>query len=240
MSAPSPPEPALGIRQISKSYGGLRPLRIASLTIAYGERVSIGGIDAGAGELLVNLVTGASLPDAGEVRLFGRSTADISSGEEWLDSLERFGIVSPRAVLLEGSTLQQNLAMSFTLSIDPVPPAVGEQVLQLAMRCGIDPDRWLAVPAGALPPDMRVRAHLARSLALDPAFIVLEHPTADVEPAARPRLAADLARACTERGVTMLVLTNDDEFAKAVAPRNLRLHAATGELKRVGRGWLSR
>jgi len=229
--------PVLEIDHVSKSYNALRPLRIASLTVHEGERLSIGGIDAGVGELLVNLVTGASLPDSGEVRVFGRRTADIATGDEWLDSLDRFGIVSPRGVLLEGSTLQQNLAMPFTLEIDPVPADVLDRVRALARRCGIDPDRWLAVMAAQLPADVRVRAHLARALALDPAIVVIEHPTADVDPAARGQLAADVARACSERPVTTLVLTNDDVFGKAVAPRNLRLHGATGELKPLARSW---
>ena len=231
------PPAVLEMRQVSKSYGGLRPLRIASLVVIEGERVSIGGVEAGAGELLVNLVTGATLADSGEVRVFGRPTSDIADGDEWLDSLDRFGIVSPRGVLLEGSTLLQNLAMPYTLQIDPVPSDVEEQVRQLAAGCGIDPERTLGVIAGELPPDLRVRAHLARALALNPSFVVIEHPTADVQPAARQPLAADIARACNAGAVTTLVLTNDDLFAKAVAPRNLRLHGATGELQPLKRGW---
>lgn len=229
--------PVLEIDQVSKSYAALRPLRIASLLVAEGDRVSIGGVDAGAGELLVNLVTGASLPDSGEIRVFGRSTADIASGDEWLDSLDRFGIVSPRGVLLEGSTLLQNMAMPFTLQIDPVPTDVHRQVQQLAQDCGIDPGRWLGVIAGELPADVRVRAHLARALALNPSFVVIEHPTAAVDPAMHPALAADIARACAARRVTTLLLTNDEAFAKSVAPRNLKLHGATGELRALKKGW---
>ena len=229
--------PVLEMHQVSKSYAALRPLRIASLLVAEGDRVSIGGIDAGAGELLVNLVTGASLPDSGEIRVFGRSTADIASGDEWLDSLDRFGIVSPRGVLLEGSTLLQNMAMPFTLQIDPVPADVHRQVQQLAQDCGIDPGRWLGVIADELPADVRVRAHLARALALNPSFVVIEHPTAAVDPAMQPALAADIARACAARRVTTLLLTNDDAFAKSVAPRNLKLHGATGELRALKKRW---
>ena len=72
--------------------------------------------------MLVNLVTGASVADRGVVRVLGRNNADIADGDDWLASLDRFGIVSPRAVLLEGATLEQNLAMPFTLQIDPVEP----------------------------------------------------------------------------------------------------------------------
>jgi ABC-type transporter Mla maintaining outer membrane lipid asymmetry ATPase subunit MlaF len=230
----------LEMHQVSKSYGALRPLRIAALTVAQGERVSIGGVDAGAGELLVNLVTGASLPDSGDVRVFGQSTRSIADGEAWLASLERFGIVSPRAVLLEGSTLAQNLAMAFTLEIDPIPAGVMERVRRLAVECGMEGERWLGTVAGALPGDVRVLAHLARSLALDPEFLVIEHPTAGVDPRARQPLAASLERACRARGITALVMTNDDVFGRLVAPRNLTLHGASGELKPLKKGWFSR
>ena len=236
MSAASP---VIEVRGVSKNYSGLRPLRIAELTIGAGERVSIGGLDAGAGELLVNLVTGASVPDAGEIRIFGQRTADIPDGDAWLDLLERFGIVSPRAVLLEGSTLQQNLAMPFTLEIEPVPAGVVPRIESLAQECGLDAERWLGVRAGDLPADVRVLAHLARALALNPDFIVIEHPTADVPAAAREPLAAAVARACDGRRVATLVLSNDAPFAKAVAPRNLELDGATGILRPLKKGWFS-
>lgn len=229
--------PVLEIRDLTKQYSGLRPLRIRELSIGAGERVTIGGLDAGAGELLVNLVTGASVPDQGEVRVFGARTADIANGDAWLDLLERFGIVSPRGVLLEGSTLLQNLAMPFTLAIDPVPADVASRVEALAKACGLDPDRWLPVRAGDLPADVRVLAHLARALATGPELIVVEHPTAEVAAEAREPLAATVARACEARRVTTLILTNDDAFAKAVAPRNLRLDGATGQLKPLKKGW---
>jgi len=229
--------PVLEIRDLTKQYSGLRPLRIRELSLGAGERVTIGGLDAGAGELLVNLVTGASLPDQGEVRVFGARTADIANGDAWLDLLERFGIVSPRAVLLEGSTLLQNLAMPFTLAIDPVPADVAARVEALAKECGLDPDRWLPVRAGDLPADVRVLAHLARALASGPDLIVVEHPTAEVAAEARAPLASTVARACEARRVTTLILTNDEAFAKAVAPRNLRLDGATGQLKPLKKGW---
>lgn len=231
--------PILEVRGVSKNYSGLRPLRIAELTIAAGERVTIGGIDAGAGELLVNLVTGASVPDAGEIRIFGQPTGDIPDGDAWLDLLERFGIVSPRAVLLEGSTLLQNLAMPFTLEIEPVPEPIAQRVAELAGQCGLDAGRWLGVRAGDLPADVRVLAHLARALALAPQLVVIEHPTVDVSPDSRSALAAAIARACQGRRLAALIVTNDDAFGKVVAPRNLTLDGATGQLKPLKKGWFS-
>ena len=54
--------PVLQITGVQKRYQSLRPLRIQELTIAAAERVAVSGFDAGAAEVLVNLVTGASLP----------------------------------------------------------------------------------------------------------------------------------------------------------------------------------
>jgi ABC-type transporter Mla maintaining outer membrane lipid asymmetry ATPase subunit MlaF len=231
-----PATPVLEIDGLSKKYGGLRPLRIQRLTVAAAERVAVSGIDAAATELLVNLITGASLPDAGRVLVLGRSTAEISGGDEWLSSLDRFGIVSDRAVMLEGATLAQNIAMPFTLEIDPVPAEVRARVDALAAECGIDP-AWLDRAAGDSPPAVRMRAHLARAVAPGPALLILEHPTASVASPEHRALAADISRVIGGRGAAALVVTMDQAFGHAVAHRTMALHGATGDVRPVRRGW---
>jgi ABC-type transporter Mla maintaining outer membrane lipid asymmetry ATPase subunit MlaF len=234
--SPRDPQPVLEIRNVRMHYQALRPLRVADLTVAEAERVALSGLDAGAAELLVNLVTGAALPEEGEIRVFGRSTAAITTGDDWIASLDRFGIVSERAVLLEGATLEQNLAMPFTLAIDPIPPEISGRVAALAQACGI-PAAALAQPCAELAPPIRMRAHLARAIALEPALLLVEHPTAQIDEHDRPALAADLVRVTEARRLAVVIMTNDEAFARAVAPRSLRLNAATGDLVPLKRGW---
>jgi ABC-type transporter Mla maintaining outer membrane lipid asymmetry ATPase subunit MlaF len=244
MMSPSPAL-VLEITGVEKRYQALRPLRLQSLSVSAGERVALLGLDAGAAEVLVNLVTGAGLPDRGEVRVLGRATAEISSGDEWLASLDRFGIVSERAVLLEGATLEQNLAMPFTLEIDPIPPDTVARVRALASECGISSEArkesgardWLTRPAGDAPPEVRIRAHLARAIALDPRLLLLQHPTALIPESGRAGLAEDLVRISDGRALTMVVITQDAFFAGLVAHRTLKLDAASGVLKPVKKGW---
>ena len=149
-------EPVVDMRGVVKNYSALRPLRIAALSIAPGDRVAISGIDAGGAEVLLNLVTGASLPDEGDVLVFGRRTADVADGDEWLASLDRFGIVSERAVMLEGALLAQNLALPLTLDIDPIPPDTLSEVRALAAACDIG-EEWLDRRAGDVTPPVRAR-----------------------------------------------------------------------------------
>lgn len=232
--------PALQLSGIQKHYRSLRPLRLQELTIAPGERVAVSGFDAGSAEVLVNLVTGYSLPDQGEVRVLGKSTAEIADGDEWLASLDRFGIVSPRALLLDSHTIEQNLAMPMTLQIDPVPPDVAVRVAALARDSGIareGRDEWLRRVTGEAPPHIRARVHLARAVALAPTLLVLEHPGADLEADERAAFADCIASVTDRSGAATLVITSDDRFAKRVAGRALRLEPATGALEAIRRGW---
>jgi ABC-type transporter Mla maintaining outer membrane lipid asymmetry ATPase subunit MlaF len=228
--------PVLSISGVHKKYAALRPLRITSLAIARAERVAVIGFDAAAAELIVNLVTGASLPDEGEVRVFGRNTTDVANGDEWLASLDRFGIVTDRAVLLEGAPLSQNLALPFTLEIDPMPPDMRDRVGRLAHECDIAP-QWLEHPAGGLPPAVKSRAHLARAIALGPALLLMEHPTAALPESDRDAFAAVVARVCESRQLAALMMTADVRFATIAAHRTLTVQAATGVLRGKRAGW---
>ena len=235
---PSRPSSALAVEitGLVKNYSSLRPLRIAALSVAPAERVAIAGIDAAGAEVLVNLVTGAAIPDAGEIRVFGQSTAAVADGDEWLASLDAFGIVSERAVILEGSTVQQNLALPFTLEIDPVAPEMAWRVSTLADECGIGA-QWIEQRAGDVPAEVRARLQLARAIALGPKLLLMEHPTAALPETDRVTLGELVARVCEGRALTALVITLDSAFAAAAAQRTLTLQPATGRLVASRRSW---
>jgi ABC-type lipoprotein export system ATPase subunit len=228
------PPALLEIIDVSRTYQGLRPLRIKSLVLQAGDRVAVAGLDALAAEVLVNLITGALLPDTGVIRVAGESTASIATDTAWLSSLDRFGFVSHRTVLLEGATAAQNMTLPFTLEIDPIPTAVRAQVDELAAEVGLAPD-LLEQQTGALSGHQRLRVHLAKALAVKPALLLLEHPTAAVEPAERQALGEVVARAAVRRGAALLALTQDPVLAAAVADRRLALDPASGALKDAAR-----
>lgn len=222
--------PVLQIRGVRKQYQALRPLRLNDLTLAPGERVAVSGFDAGAAEVFVNLLTGASLPDEGEVLVAGRSTASIADGDDWLASLDRFGIVTPRAVLLDAATLRQNLAMPMTLSIDPLSNEMAERAGSLGAEMGI-PEDWLDKPIAGLPPAIAARAHLARAVALRPVLLILEHPTALLASVERRPFGETVARVAAARGLAAIIISEDADFSAAAAERRYTLHPASGDLK---------
>lgn len=224
--------PVVQCTGVVKDYRSLRPFRLADLTVAAGERVAIGGIDVIAAEVLTNLLNGYALPDQGEIAVFGRLTSAITSGEEWLASLDPFGVVTARAVLLEGMTVRQNLALPLTIEIDPVAEEMLPRVDALAREAGIEPE-WWDQPAHAAPALIRMRLHLARAVALDPRLLILEHPTASLEAVDRPEFSRDIGRVVAGRQLTMVAVSQDREFARLTASRFLRLHPGTGQLLAV-------
>jgi ABC-type lipoprotein export system ATPase subunit len=232
-------DPVLHLVNVRKQYQSLRPLRLNDLRVDTGERVAVSGLDAGAAEVLVNLVTGASLPDEGDVRVFGRATSSIADGDEWLASLNRFGIVSPRAVLLEAATVLQNLVMPLTLAIDEIPLDAERTVRALAREAGIG-DEWFDRPVAGLPALVKARAHLVRAVALDPALLVLEHPTVGFGSGEGQAFGESVASVALGHNVAVLMISEDAVFSSAAATRRLALHAASGDLKPAGRklfGW---
>jgi ABC-type transporter Mla maintaining outer membrane lipid asymmetry ATPase subunit MlaF len=230
-------EPVLQLEDVSKDYHGLRPLRIARLTVAPGEQISLVGFDQSTAEIFVNLVTGASLPDRGAIRLFGRHTAEIENSDEWLTIVDRVGIVSRRSVLLDAMSVVQNLAMPFTLDIEPPSSDVREQAAALAREVGI-PEYAFDRPIAELDALTTFAVRLGRALALNPSVLLFEHPTAEVAPSDIRALAARCRTVASRRKVASIVLTADREFAADAASRVLTLDPATGRLS--GGRWFSR
>ncbi len=233
--SPSSRAVVLEMRGVRKAYHGLRPLRVNELLVREGEIVSLAGTDAPAAEVFVSLVTGAVLPDEGDLEVFGEPTAAIDDHSRWLESLDRFGVVGARAPLLDAFTAAQNIAIPLTLEIDPLSPDVQSRVARLAHEAGVE-EGLLASTAGSLTPDVQLRVRLARALAPNPRLLLLEHATASIDRARVASFARTVRHAARARGLAVRVLAEDTAVTNAIADRRLRLAPGTGDVTET-RGW---
>ena len=233
-------QPLIRIAALTKAYQALRPLRIADLSIGREDRLVLSGFDEGAAAMFVYLVTGAALPDEGHVHVAGRDTRDIATDTEWLTSLDRFGIVTHRAVLLEGLSVAANLALPLTLSVDPMDDDVRARVTREAIEAGLRID-CLDGPVGALSHDDRLRLHLARAAVVGPELIMLEHPTQTLDQAGQSAAFGEALKALSgRRGFGWIALSEDESFAKASGGTRLRLDPRTGRIQAGATRWWSR
>jgi predicted ABC-type transport system involved in lysophospholipase L1 biosynthesis ATPase subunit len=183
-------------------------LRVRQFKIRPGEVFSISGIDVLGAETFVHLVTGATLPDTGDVSLFGHNTRSITDGEA--------------------------CALSLTLEVDPIDPRVIPQAGALARDVGIAANLFDA-PVGKVGPDVKMRVHLGRALALGPKLLIAEHPSATLPRESVAGFGADLGNVARARNLGLIAITADDSLAKAVGGTRLELVAATGELRTLSR-----
>ena len=227
------------MHEVHKDYRSLRPLRVKHLELSAGQSVALVGFDQTMSEVFIDLLTGRSVPDAGEVMALGRLTTDIADADAWLGTLDRFGIVSERAVLVGEMTVEHTLALPFSFALDALPEDVRRRVSGIAREVGLDGE--LTSRVGTLSPLARVRARLGRALAPGPHILLLEHPTATLSSDEAQRLAADVKRVAATRPLAVIVLTADRTFAESAASEVLTLQPATGELRRTSgwRRWLS-
>jgi predicted ABC-type transport system involved in lysophospholipase L1 biosynthesis ATPase subunit len=218
------------VQGLVKQYQALRPLRIESLVVKRGEVVSLMGLDAAAAEMFVGLLTGAVLPDEGDVHLLGRSTRDVADSDAWLHMLDAVGIVTDRAVLIAQFSVEQNIAIPFTLQVDPVNDETRGRVAGLAADVGLTPAD-LPRQVAQSSPQVVARVRLARALALDPKALFVEHPSATLPREAVKDFAADVARIARDRQLTVLTITADEAFATALGGSVLSHEPATGTLR---------
>jgi ABC-type transporter Mla maintaining outer membrane lipid asymmetry ATPase subunit MlaF len=218
------------VQRLSKNYQSLRPLRVESLTLERAGRVSLMGLDAPAAEMLVGLITGAILPDEGEIHLFGKSTRDVTDSDAWLEMLDDVGIVTDRAVLIGQFSVEQNIAIPFTLQVDPIVDSVRPQVVRLAEEVGLSSED-LGRQVAQVSAEAVARVRLARALALDPIVLVLEHPTATLARDSVRPFASSIARVAEQRQLSVLAITADEAFASALGGSVLTHEPATGTLR---------
>jgi simple sugar transport system ATP-binding protein len=229
------PDALVRVRDVSKHYNALRPLRLQQMDLHEGQSIALMGLDKTAAEILVSVITGAALPDAGTVDVVGVPTSSIQTSSEWMKFLEQFGLLSERSVIVDQLTVEQNLALPFTMDVEELAGDVRNRVRHLAEEVGLSHGD-LPVSAAQLPEPTRLRVRLGRALALNPRILLAEHPNAMLSADDTPAFAADLSRIISARRLSAVVITADRTFAAAVATDVLTLQPGSGALKRSD-GW---
>ena len=228
--------PLVTLTDVVKDFQSLRPLRIRQLEVAEGQSLALMGLDEGMAATFVDLLTAGTLPDQGDVVVFGSSTRAVTDHAAWMTMLDHFGLISNRSVLLPQLTAVQNLAIPFTLAVESMPGETRQVVHRLADEIGL-PESDRPLPLSALSPASVLRVRLGRALALQPRVLIAEHPNATLDASQAEAFARDIRAIQRQRQLATITITADRRLADAIADTVLTLSPATGELKPVAGGW---
>jgi len=187
------------------------------LTIAPGEVVAlVGGSGSGKTTLLRHII-GLTRPQAGEVRLFGERLG-TGTAEQMRALQRRFGVLFQHGALFSAFNVAENIAFPLRESGVASEAEIRDLVaLKLAM-VELEPADALLMPS-ELSGGMVKRVALARALALEPELLLLDEPTAGLDPDRSAAFVA-LIRTLQQRlGLTVVLVTHDVDTLAALATR---------------------
>jgi putative ABC transport system ATP-binding protein len=207
----------LSIRGLAKHYGGTAGRRVLldlNFELGRGEYVAIMG-ESGIGKsTLLNLIAGLDRPDAGEIMLDGVAITRL--GEPALTELrrDRMGFVFQAFHLLPHLTIAQNVALPLALArADTV--TTGSRVRALLEAVGLD-DRAESFPRELSGGEMQ-RVAIARALVHEPALVLADEPTGNLDPDSASQILALLRERIG--GQTSGILVTHSQAAAATVDR---------------------
>jgi putative ABC transport system ATP-binding protein len=192
-------------------------LRGVSLTVAEGEVVAVTGPSGSGKSTLLHCLAGLDEPDGGVVRIRGERLTRRSEEERARHRARAIGVLFQSGNLAGHLSVAENMAVAQRLGGARTGAAWREEVLghtALTARAHARPSQ---LSGGEL-----ARAGLAVALANDPAVILADEPTGELDDATAERIVS-LLRARAQQGSAVLIVTHAPDVA-AAADREIRLH----------------
>jgi putative ABC transport system ATP-binding protein len=211
------------LESVSRSFGtGVHRRRVldqVSISIAAASETVIIGRSGSGKSTLLNLISGIDRPDAGRVIFAGQDLSALREPERTLFRRRKVGFVYQFFNLLPTLSVEENVRL--VLSLDGVAAAQARRRSHAMLaRVGLG-DR-LHSPVDVLSGGEQQRVALARALVHEPALVLADEPTGNLDEITAAQLAPLLRELARERGATVLLVTHDRQLA-AGADRTVTL-----------------
>ena len=208
------------LSRATKSYpGGVTALDAVDLEVAYGELAAVVGPSGSGKSTMLHLIGTLDRPSAGTVNIDGQDVSRLSDRQLSALRARRIGFVFQQFHLAQGRTAVANVADGLLYA--GVPKKERERRAEAALhRVG------LGLRLGHRPHQLsggeRQRVAIARAVAGDPALLLADEPTGNLDSVAGAGVVK-LLRELHATGTTILVITHDRELAAGL-PRQISMH----------------
>ncbi|HUQ11885.1 MAG TPA: nitrate ABC transporter ATP-binding protein [Steroidobacteraceae bacterium] len=204
----------LELRNVSKRYGDTEVLADINLSIEEGEFVALIGFSGSGKTTLMSILAGLIEPDGGEVLLRGKPAGGPGPDR---------GLVFQSYSLMPWLTVYENVALAVDTVFDRDSKQLRRERTQKYVRMvGLAhaSDRRPAELSGG----MRQRVAVARALAMNPEFLLLDEPLSALDALTRARLQNEIESIWRDEKKTVVLVTNDVDEALLLADRIVPLN----------------
>jgi len=208
-------------RNLAKAFGQTRALDDVSCSIASGERLVVIGPSGSGKSTLIRCLNGLVKPDAGKITFDGDRIQPTSEAH-WRRLRQRVGMVFQDYTLFPHLTAIENITLAPVragLMSKPEAELAAHRLLQRVQLA----EKATAYPA-FLSGGQQQRVAIARALAMRPQALLFDEPTSALDPEMIKEVL-DLMVSLARDGMTMVVVTHEMGFARAVADRVLFMEA---------------
>ena len=209
-------------RGVVKAFEGKPVLRGADLDVPEGRSTVLVGPSSGGKSVLLKCLLGLLPMDGGGVRYGDTDLATLDkSGLERL--MRDVGVLFQQNALFDSLTVWENVAFTLIHGHGMNRRAARDQTLETLASVGLKPDVADLSPA-ELSGGMQKRVALGRAIAAEPRFLVLDDPTAGLDPILTGTIVSLIQGAIERSGATALTVTSDMAIARRSFDRLAMLH----------------